>query len=274
MSSTTSSGFKRAIREYYREKGRHHLPWRKTTDPYKILVSEIMLQQTQVDRVLPKYKAFIKQWPTARRLAEAALSDVLKAWQGLGYNRRAKMLHACAREIKDTYKGVFPDTKEGLEVLPGVGPYTAGAVMVFAYNKPVTMIETNIRTVYLHHFFNDATDVEDKALLQLITKTVDKKDPREWYWALMDYGAYLKKEFGNPNSRSKHYTKQSKFQGSDRQIRGAILRLLAEEPDSITRNKLVKKLSAFEDIRVDAQLEKLLKEGMVAKHAQHYMLPD
>lgn len=275
MSSTTSNSaqFRRVVKKYYREKGRHHLPWRETTDPYKILVSEVMLQQTQVDRVLPKYNAFITKWGSTRRLAAAPLGDVLKAWQGLGYNRRAKMLHECAKRVVAEYDGTFPESKTELEALPGIGPYTAGAVMAFAYNKPVVMIETNIRTVYLHHFFNDQTDVDDKEIINLVEKTVDAKNSREWYWALMDYGAYLKKQYGNLNSRSKHYTKQSIFKGSDRQIRGAILKVLSEEKIAPTRKMLLKKLSHFEDIRIDAQLAKLTEEGMISKIGQRYALP-
>ena len=139
--------------EYYKAHGRHDLPWRKTTDPYKILVSELMLQQTQVDRVLLKYKAFLKLFPTARRLAAAPLGDVLRAWQGLGYNRRAKFLHQAAQYVTNELKGRWPKDEAGLLALPGVGPYTARAVLAFAYNEPVVLIETNVRQVFLHHLF-------------------------------------------------------------------------------------------------------------------------
>ncbi len=263
--------FKRVVQNFYKNVGRRHLPWRKTKIAYRIALSEIMLQQTQVDRVVPKYTAFLLQFPTVRELAEAPLGEVLRAWQGLGYNRRAKMLHHCAQVVVSVHGSRFPRTYEELVQLPGIGPYTAGAVMAFAYNKPVPIIETNIRTVFLHHFFSDKTDVSEKEILTLVEATLDLKNPREWYWALMDYGSYLKKEHGNPNSRSKVYVKQSVFQGSDRQIRGAILKCLAEKGG--TRSMIHKKLSPFEDVRIDALLEKLLVERMVEKVHTYYRLP-
>ena len=146
--------FRKIVLCHYKKHGRHHLPWRKTKNPYRILVSEIMLQQTPVDRVLPKYQEFLKQFPSIKKLAAASLGDVLRAWQGLGYNRRAKYLHQCAAVIIYDNGGIWPRTVNELQALPGIGPYTAGAVMAFAYNQPIPIIETNIRTVYLHHFFS------------------------------------------------------------------------------------------------------------------------
>ncbi len=262
--------FVKEVWNYYRRHGRQSLPWRKTTNPYRILVSEIMLQQTQVERVIPKYQAFLKQFPTPKKLSEASLGEVLKTWQGLGYNRRAKMLHECAKQIVSGHRGRFPRTYTELIKLRGVGPYTAGAIMAFAFNTPVPIIETNIRSIFIHYFYNNATDVTDKEIFEIVERTLDRKNPREWYYALMDYGVYIKKEFGNPNSRSKHYTKQSVFKGSDREIRGAILRLLSRTGE--TRAQLLKKLP-FEDIRVDAQLEKLLKESLIEKRLVKYVLP-
>jgi A/G-specific adenine glycosylase len=265
------AAFIQTVTTFYKQNGRHTLPWRKTKDPYKILVSEIMLQQTQVDRVLPKYKAFLAQFPNIQVLAQAPLRDVLIAWQGLGYNRRAKMLHACAQVLHDEHNGTFPKTHAGLCALPGIGPYTASAVLAFAFNTPTPLIETNVRSVYLHHFFNDATDVTDADIMPFVEKTMPVQNIREWYWSLMDYGSYIKKTFGNPNSKSKHYTKQSTFNGSDRQIRGVIIRLLAQ--GSFTRLKLHRELSVFEDVRIDAQLLKLKEEGIVELHKKTYRLP-
>ena len=263
--------FVKTVLGYYQSKGRHDLPWRKTHNPYEILVSEMMLQQTQVDRVIPKYEAFLKKYPTEQRLSKASLADVLKLWQGLGYNRRAKMLLVCAQMVVVDFKGAFPTSEQELLKLPGVGPYTAKAILAFAYNKPSVLIETNVRSVYLHHFFKDVSDVSDIDLLPYISRTCDTKNPREWYYALMDYGSYLKKEFGNPNSKSKHYAKQSTFKNSDRQIRGAIIRVLTEH--TVSRAQLLTLLSAFEDIRVDAQIEKLKSEGMVVYQKGKYLLP-
>jgi A/G-specific adenine glycosylase len=232
--------FVKKVWAYYKTHGRHGLLWRRAKDPYKILVSEIMLQQTQVERVLPKYKAFLRRFPNIKVLAKAPLKDVLSTWQGLGYNRRAKMLHECAKYVLSHHKARLPKTHGALMALPGIGPYTASAVMAFAYNTPSQMIETNIRSVYIHHFFNDDYEVHDKELLLRIEHTLDRDNPREWFYALMDYGAYIKKTFGNPNKRSAHHKRQSTFIGSNRQIRGAIIRILAE--GSYTRRELLMKL--------------------------------
>lgn len=267
--------FVETVWKYYHDHGRHDLPWRMKSHlrPYNILVSEVMLQQTQVERVVPKYQSFMKQWPTVRRLSTASLGDVLRVWQGLGYNRRAKLLHQCAITIQAKYSGRFPKTYQKLSKLPGVGPYTAGAVMAFAYNEAVPMIETNIRTVYLHHFFKDVTDVSDTDLLQYIEMTLDRKNPREWYWALMDYGTHLKHTRGNLNSKSRHYSKQSRFVGSDREIRGAILRMLIHANAPRSRTQLHRDLTQFEDVRIDAQLENLVREELLTHSQGRYALP-
>lgn len=257
--------------EHYRRHGRRSLPWRKTKNPYHILVSEIMLQQTQVERVIPFYNNFLTQFPTWQRLADASLGEVLRAWQGLGYNRRARMLHTCAREVVDKHQGHFPRSYTTALTLPGVGPYTAGAVLAFAYQIAVPVIETNIRSVYLRYFFENAFDVSDRDILVYVTRTLPQQDVRTWYYALMDYGVYIKKTYGNPNAQSRGYVKQSTFRGSDRQIRGAILRALVARGES--RPSLHKILSAFDELRVDAQLERLMQEGLVCKHRRTYQLP-
>lgn len=262
--------FVKTVWEYYRCYGRKKLPWRCTKNPYRILVSEIMLQQTQVDRVLPKYKSFLKRFPTIRALARASLGDVLREWQGLGYNRRAKMLHECTKKIVGEHRGKFPRTHAELMKLPGIGHYTAGAVLAFAYQVPTPVIETNIRSVYIHHFFKDDIDVSDDSILKCIERTLDAENSREWYYALMDYGTYIKKEFGNPNRRSKHHITQKTFTGSDRHIRGMLIKLLIEK--SYTRTQLLKVLP-FEDVRIDAQLAMLNREGMILKKNMRYRLP-
>ncbi|MFM2381283.1 MAG: hypothetical protein RLZZ76_50 [Candidatus Parcubacteria bacterium] len=269
--NTAERNFVNRVKQFYKQQGRHSLPWRKTKDTYKILVSEVMLQQTQVDRVIPKYKVFLKQFPKVESLASAPLGEVLRAWQGLGYNRRAKMLHSCAKEIVESHTGRFPKDHKILVSLPGIGPYTASAVLAFACNEPVVLIETNVRTVFIHHFFSDQTDVTDAEILALVERTLDRQNPREWYYALMDYGSYLKKTVGNKNTQSSTYATQSTFKGSDRQIRGALVRLLAEKPH--TRVAILKALSAFEDLRVDAQLQKLIIEKMIERKGRVYSLP-
>lgn len=262
--------FVEGVWEYYERHGRHSLPWRKTKNAYRILVSEIMLQQTQVDRVLPKYTAFIKRFPSFSVLAQASLGDVLREWQGLGYNRRAKMLHQCAQTVTREYKGRLPRTQSELMGLPGIGHYTAGAVMAFAFQESIPIIETNIRTVFIHHFFYDDTDVHDIDIQKYVARTLDIGNPREWYYALMDYGVFLKKNIGNPNSRSRHYIKQSTFKNSDRQIRGAILRLLISQTYSRTQ---MHSALPFEIDRIDAQCEKLNQEGLIVMYKQKYRLP-
>lgn len=248
--------------EYYHQNSRI-LPWRVpekdgTFDPYKILVSEMMLQQTQVPRVIPKYKAFLKTFPTVESLADAPLQAVLQAWQGLGYNRRAKFLREAAVKLVNVS---FPDTIESLILLPGVGKNTAAALLVYAYNQPNVFIETNIRTVYIHHFFNDADQVSDKEILPIVESTLDIENPREWYWALMDYGTYIKSQGLNPSRLSRHYVKQSQFEGSVRQMRGEIIRLLADGP------KTYKELSGLhEDPRFEVAIRGLTQEAIVLYH--------
>lgn len=262
--------FVETVWEYYRRHGRRRLPWRRTKNPYRILVSEVMLQQTQVERVLPKYTAFLKKFPTLTSLASASLGDVLREWQGLGYNRRAKMLHLCAQIIVNEHGGRFPKTYSALIALPGIGHYTAGAVMAFAYNESSSIIETNIRTAFIQHFFHNEVDIADTQLFPLIGIVLDRENPREWYYALMDYGAFLKKTVGNQNVRSQHYAKQSIFNGSDRQVRGAILRLLAHR--TYTRKKLHSTLP-FSTDRIDALTERLIEEGLITHAGRKYALP-
>jgi len=252
---------RRTVMRYYRKHGRHDLPWRKTTDPYHILVSEIMLQQTQVARVMQKYQAFTQHFPSSCVLAQASLREVLSAWSGLGYNRRAKMLHEAGRTICHKYGGVVPKTYKDLMCLPGVGPYTANAVCTFAYNIPVPMIETNIRTVLLHHLHAGEVNVSDNILLKEVEQLLDKAHPREWYWALMDYGAYLKREGVKTNMQSNHYRKQTKFEGSDRQVRGAIVRVLAKDGNKTKKQLQVHLVHPV--AQVEKQLDALVQEDVV-----------
>lgn len=220
----TTKQFEKIIRAYYKDHKRN-LPWRKTHDPYKIFVSEVMLQQTQAQRVVPKYRSFLKKFPAVKALAGAKLADVLREWQGLGYNRRALHLKRAAEKVVKDFGGKFPKDMKMLRTLPGVGPATAGDILVFAWSMPAVVIETNIRSVFIHFFFKDRMKVADKEILPLIEKTLqgeNKKNPREWYYALFDYGAYLKKT-SNPGRRSAHYVIQSPFEGSYRQRRAHVL---------------------------------------------------
>lgn len=202
------------------------MPWRADTRPYYVLVSELMLQQTQVDRVIPKFNAFISQFPDEQHLARASLADVLTLWSGLGYNRRAKFLHESAKKIVSEFSGIFPQRPSDILSLPGVGPGTAGAIMTYAFNQPTAFVETNVRTVYFHHYFTDGEKVSDTQLAPIVARTLDHDHPREFYWALMDYGTWLKKNGAGRISQSKHYIKQSPLKGSVRELRGLIIKQL------------------------------------------------
>lgn len=264
--------FQRIVRGYYANSGRHDLPWRLpgpdgTFDPYSILVSEVMLQQTQVSRVIPKFQGFIAQFPTARILAEASLGEVLIAWSGLGYNRRAKFLWQAAGRIMYHFGGIVPQSHQDLVTLPGIGSNTAGATIAYAFNKPVVYIETNIRTVFIHHFYKDQASIPDTHILELVKATLPKTDVRAWYWALMDYGTHLKQTVGNASQRSKVYAKQSAFHGSRRQIRGKIIKLLTT--GAYTKAQLVQEIG---DERVPAILEDLSREGLVTKFNDFFTL--
>jgi A/G-specific adenine glycosylase len=217
--------FQEKILEYYKTHGRK-MPWRETRDPYCILVSEIMLQQTQVSRVEEKYPAFIEAFPNFKALDKAPLAKVYGVWQGLGYNRRALALKKIARTVISDYKGVLPRTHDELCRLPGIGRATASSIMAFAFNLPSVFVETNIRTVFIHFFFKNRKQVADDEILEVAGQCLHKKNPRVWYWALMDYGTMLKKSGEDKNARSKHYKKQERFEGSRRQIRGRILKIL------------------------------------------------
>jgi A/G-specific adenine glycosylase len=254
------SGFKKIVWAHYKKHGRV-LPWRETRDPYKILVSEIMLQQTQVDRVLPKYKSFLRRFPTFETLANASTANVIREWQGLGYNRRAVNLKKAARAIVVTHGGKLPKTYTELVALPSIGPYTAGALLAFVWNTHHVIIETNIRTAYIHHFF-PTEKVSDTKLLPLIEVSLDKKNPREWYYALMDYGSHIKKTIGNVSRASLHYKKQNVFKGSVRQLRGAILRELAigNAPASTLAKKAGRTIT-----ETRTALHAMTREGLVEK---------
>jgi len=260
--------FQEKIFKYYAQNARI-FPWRRTTNAYHILVSEIMLQQTQTDRVVPKYRAFLRLFPTWKALAQAQTAEVITAWQGLGYNRRALNLKRCAEKIYLEHKGKMPQERKALESLPGIGPYTAGALLCFAFKKWEPLIETNIRRAFIHEFFQEQELIHDREIIEVLTKTLtcsqnhteqaceEARCAAHWFYALMDYGAYLGKTLrtaNNPNKKSRHYTRQSKFEGSHRQVRGAILRYL-------THNGSTKSSELYEKINVaEAQIKKALKE--------------
>lgn len=230
-----------------------------------------MLQQTQVERVVPYFNAWMKKYPTVRTLAAAPLGEVLTMWQGLGYNRRAKGLWEAAKRVVEEYKGVLPATPEALELLPGIGPYTARAVCAFAHNTDGIFIETNIRTAVVYHFFLGKDSVTDEEIREILERAYPKGRAREWYAALMDYGSYLKKSGIKLNARTKGYVKQSVFSGSSREARGAILRALSAGPLSAQRISVI--LGEERSKQVIAQLSKLYQEGLVERRGRTYHLP-
>jgi len=263
--------FQAFLLDWYAKSGRHDLPWRLDHDPYKILVSELMLQQTQVQRVVPKYEAFIAEYPTVQKLAKASLGDVLRLWQGLGYNRRAKFLLECAQAVVNDHRGVFPDEYTELLKLPGIGPYTASAICAFAYNQPVTLIETNVRQVYIHHFFKTKEEVTDAELLEKVRRTLPVTQSRQWYAAIMDYGTQLKSLHGNNTRKVKGYKKQSKFKGSNREVRGAIIRLLTDNP--LSKQAMQAMVTADQRKLVAEQLSVLEEDNMIMLVEGIYRLP-
>jgi A/G-specific adenine glycosylase len=262
--------FKRLVWNHYRMHGRN-LPWRRTRDPYRILVSEFMLQQTQVERVRAKYASFLRSFPTVRALARASLAEVLVAWQGLGYNRRAQNLLRLAREVVNRYGGKIPRTEEELRALPGVGQSTAGAVMAFAFNRPSVFIETNVRAAFIDFFFPSARKVSDREIEPLVEAALDRRNPREWYYALFDYGVYLKSVKPGVGERSAHYKKQSKFAGSRRQMRGAIVRLLAGRKRGLTVGEITERIGRPSGL-VRGAVDDLFKEGFLEKRGRLYLL--
>jgi len=261
--------FRQRIYLHYEKYGRR-FPWRMTRDPYRILVSEIMLQQTQAGRVIEKFKEFIAAFPDITALGGADLKAILKVWQGLGYNRRALYLKKLAQTVITDYGGVIPDNRKELEELPGLGPATSASIAAFAFNRPVVFLETNIRTVFIHHFFPGEEKVRDSAILPLAEAAIDQDNPRRWYNALMDYGTMLKKSGVNPGRRSVHYCRQSPFKGSDRQIRGMSLRLLTEHA-SLTRNELIDRLDG-DSPRITKILDRLVKEGLIREEKKCYRI--
>ena len=300
LSPDRVEGFRREVRDFFRVQGRS-FPWRETCDPYAVMVSEFMLQQTQTARVTEKYAAWLERFPTVRSVAQAELSDVLSLWNGLGYNRRAKFLHEACKRICTEYGGIIPDDAETLDAIPGIGVYTARAICAFAFGKAEVFVdatgETNIRAVFIHCFFaGGAADgdgdknggagggagtgrdagaalpaVPDSDILPLVEQTLDVEDPRSWYYALMDYGAHLKKTAANPSRKSASYARQSAFRGSLREARGAILRQLSRQKGGLCLGDIC----ADEDIDTE-RLEKaaagLLAEGLIRKEGARYFL--
>ena len=233
------------------------------------LVSEFMLQQTQTDRVVPKYVSFIERFPDIDSLASADRRDVFVLWNGLGYNRRAAALHGAAKVLMEVYGGIVPQVKEDLLALPGVGEYTAGAVLVFAYDESDVVIETNIRTVVFHHCIREGKKIKDDDVYFFVKEMLCCAvgcgiSPRMFYSAMMDYGSHLKSLGVRTNSRSRHYVKQKKFDGSVRQARGALLRFFVDADKGVSGEKL----RHLKVQRIEEGLSGLIADGLVEKRGK------
>ena len=264
--------FQRKILSWYK-KNKRDLPWRNTKDSYRILVSEVMLQQTQVARVIPKYKEFLQKFPTLETLAKASDKALLRVWAGLGYWRRSRFLKENAQKILEEFGDKFPQNSKTLQTLPGIGEYTAKALACFAFGNTEAFLETNIRRVYLHFFFPKRKNVPDKEILKVAQRAVRKKNPREWHYALFDYGATVLKD-KKINQRSKHYAKQSRFEGSFRSFRTKVMRFLLDQQDQkATKSRLARFLkeaqSPYPSEKVLAALE---KDSLIKRRRNSYSL--
>ena len=270
LSPRTIEAFRGLVYDVYEREHRSDLPWRLTRDPYRIMVSEIMLQQTQVARVRVKYGEFLSAFPDTEALADASLQAVLAVWQGLGYNRRGMALKRAAEEIVARYGGSVPPDPGELRTLPGIGPYTAGAIAAFAYDRPEAFIETNIRAVFLHLLFADRQGVPDREILPLVGATLDRDQPRRWYYALMDYGVLLKQETVNPGRRSAHHQRQSPFKGSNREVRSRILKTILAKGAATEQDLMNEPVGDKE--RILKNLEELEREGFIVRKGRRYVI--
>jgi len=254
--------FKETVQSFYKD-NRRSFPWRETSDPYRIVVSELMLQQTQTSRVLGKYPQFLHAFPDFGALAAASLREVIQVWQGLGYNRRAKALKEIARLVVEEHGGKLPDNPDTLKTFPMIGSATAGSICAFAFDMPTVFIETNIRRLFIHFFFPGKASVHDRDILPIVDATLDRKNPREWYYALMDFGAYLAKTVPNPNTRSASYSRQPEFEGSNRQVRGRILRILSLGQGCTAAE--IAELTGWQESRVKCVIDELTEEGFIVR---------
>ncbi|WP_096348878.1 winged helix-turn-helix transcriptional regulator [Marispirochaeta aestuarii] len=254
--------FRQEVRKFYAAEGRS-FPWRRNTSPYSVFVSEVMLQQTQVCRVEPKYLRWMREVPDFPSLAGLSTEGLLGLWQGLGYNRRALALRESALKVIKEHDGILPDDPERLRGFPGIGPATAASICAFAFNCPVVFIETNIRRVFIHFFFPEReAPVSDRDILPLVEASLHRESPRDWYNALMDLGTLLKSRIPNPNRRSRHYTRQARFEGSNREARGAILKALQKAP--LQSAGELSENTGIDYRRIMRAAEELEKEGFLS----------
>lgn len=272
--------------EWFAKNGRD-LPWRRTTDPYAIALSEIMLQQTQVDRVIPKWRAFLLAFPTWNDLAEASTADVIRLWQGLGYNRRAVMLHRLAQAVVDL-GGELPNDIEAMKKLPGIGEYTANAVAAFAFrNSDAAPVDTNISRIFRRVFPRHESDPKS---IQRLAQSIRPADVWTWNHALMDIGALhcssrghiwglcplvelhgSKEPMISPplrkgESEGVSESKPVKFVLTDRYFRGRIVDALRESPMTLKKLHSRSELYSLDDQRFKMLIQRLVHSGIVEQH--------
>jgi len=271
--------FQNIIYSYFKQYGRD-FPFRDEISPYNVVISEMMLQQTQTNRVVEKFQQFIQKFPDFQSLASASLNDVLKVWQGLGYNRRAMALKKIAEKVVTEFDGILPADVEILKTFPQIGHNTASSIVAFAFNMPTFFIEVNIRRVYTYFFFPGTSSIEDKVIMPIVRKTLDRSNVRKWYYALMDFGVMLKKTHPELNKRSAHYRKQYKrsahyrkqlkFKGSNREIRGKILKLLITR-SNLTEVEISKELEINSN-KLKEIMNLLIKEGFIKQESNQFSI--
>lgn len=272
----THQAFQKHVWDWY-TKNRRSLPWRPPrlsssqtwcrNHAYEIFISEIMLQQTQVDRVIPFFEKFITELPDWEALATCPQPKLLKLWKGLGYNRRALNTKRAAQYILAHHDGILPKDLKELQKIPNVGVYTSAALMNFVHRTPTPLIETNVRTVFFHHFYPNQENISDEKIMKKVSATLHTENPREWMYALMDYGSHLRSEGVRITSKSKHYTKQKSFKGSKREIRGKILEILLDEPvlsPEILEQKITDEIKDNENNPMHI-IEDMIEEGFLEK---------
>ncbi|EKE40297.1 hypothetical protein ENUP19_0304G0045 [Entamoeba nuttalli] len=254
------------ILKFYEKEGRK-LPWRETTDKYKILVSEVMLQQTQVTRVIEKYKSWLIRFPTIQDLAKANLADVLEEWNGLGFNSRGKRLRDLAIEVCERYNGIIPSSVDKLLNLPGIGPYTANAVLIFSENQDIATVDANIRRILIHELSLDEKTPEN-ILFAYANKCLPLGRSRDWHNALMDYGALV--ATGKKTGITAK-SKQSKFEGSRRSYRAELLRRIRKNNGSLSIENCEEVIKGTK-YTLEEIIEGLEKDGIVHKEGDFIIL--
>jgi A/G-specific adenine glycosylase len=253
-----------AVLGWYERHGRHHLPWRANVTPYRVLVSEIMLQQTQVDRVIPYFEKWMKRWPTVASLARARRSSVIRAWAGLGYNRRSVALHGAAQSIASL--GWPRSDAAALASLPGIGPYTANALLTFAWNIPAPSVDTNVRRVLTYTIFKRPSMrmLSQSEMMRHAARVIPDGHSRDWHAALMDYGALVQTARMVPRDARRASVP---FRGSSRFWRGRIVDVLRGSKQPISRTRLSKELRTHGDApALPPLLHALETEGIIRQN--------